>query len=172
MNRRGYTIIELLVVISMMGILFGYASWSITNMLPKWRLQGAADEVVQQFQQARAEAVRRNKPVVVEFTSIGSSTSSAVRLLEDGNNDYVGDTLIMQRLIPDAHTNAYIKLAQDGAGNLTTVAIGSDGTIKSINGAGRGTMPITITLDSVVSTTPDTYRVIVDRSGAARVKSP
>lgn len=170
LSRGGFSLIELLVIIGIMGVVFSYAAWSITGYLPKWRLQGAAGEIVQRFQQARAESVKRNLPVIVKLNNIGSSSSSSVQLLVDNDRDYVGDTLILQRVIPDLYNDAYIIQAADGSSAVTTVAMGPDGTIKSINGAGKGTMPVTITLDSVVSTTPETYQVIVDRSGAARVK--
>jgi len=167
--------IEMLVVIAVLGILAGLAIWSMVGILPKWRLEGAANEVVTQFQFARSSAVRANKTAIVQFVSVGSSTSSGIRVWIDEDMDSVasgGDTMLNDIVIPSKHKQAYVQTATDGGGgSLANVAISSAGAIKSINGgAGSGAMPLLIKATSLASTTPSTYTVRVSRSGVAKIE--
>lgn len=171
-GRGGFHLIELLVTISILGIMLAYAAWSITGSLPRWRLEGAANEIVMRFQQARAEAVRRNGVMVVALNNVGSTSSSSISVTEDTDGDYIGDTVLTTTIIPQSYTRAYISAAADGGGAVTMVAIGSDGTIRSVNAGGKGTMPVVITMDSQDTTDPDTYLVEIQRTGVARVKKP
>lgn len=173
-SRRGFTLIELLVVIAMLGVMFGMSTIYITGYLPKWRLQGAASDVVMRLSQARFAAVKENKAGMLQFVSAGNSTGSAVSVYVDENGDNAvdaGDTLKYTVIIPDSFTKAYITGIVDGGGTaITEIVIGADGTIKYINGGtSSGVMPITVTLTSTVTTTPANYTVTIERSGVAIV---
>lgn len=172
--KGGFTIIELIVTVAIMSILAGVAVSSFSGLRPHWRLQGAANAIGHMFGQARFEAVKKNRPVLVQLSGAGS-TSSSIALYRDNNrNDIAGDAgddLISQVTIEQMYSQAYMASYQDCDGVASLISFGSDGTIKAINAAGRGTMPIVITMDSLVSTTPDTYQVVIQRSGIARVES-
>ncbi len=66
---RGFSLIELLVVIGMLGILSAIALPLISSTIPNYQLRAASREIVIDFKRARAEAVKRNRPVLIEFTS-------------------------------------------------------------------------------------------------------
>lgn len=61
--RRGFTMIEMLIVLVLAGALLALAAPSFINTLAKNRLEGVANELVTDVQFARSEAVARNAEV-------------------------------------------------------------------------------------------------------------
>ena len=72
MNRpqsAGFTLIELMIVITITAILTALAVPSFSVTLDNQRISGAAEAVLSDLRWARAEAIKRNKKVRVTFTS-------------------------------------------------------------------------------------------------------
>jgi len=72
MNRSqsaGFTLIELMIVITITAILTALAVPSFSVTLDNQRISGAAEAVLSDLRWARAEAIKRNKKVRVTFTS-------------------------------------------------------------------------------------------------------
>lgn len=76
---RGFTLVELMVVVAVMAILAAIAAPSMTGLINANRLSGQAGELTSTMQLARSEAVRRNARVRVCPTdgSITATTSCA-----------------------------------------------------------------------------------------------
>ncbi|VAX25889.1 hypothetical protein MNBD_NITROSPINAE02-429 [hydrothermal vent metagenome] len=175
LNRKsGFTLIEMLVTVGILSILTGLAVSSWSGLLPRWRLEGAANSVGHIIGLARFEAVRKNRPVLVQLTAIGTAASS-ISLYRDNNRNNIagdaGDDLFKQIMISQQFSLAFISTAADCVENVTLISFGSDGSIKGVNATGRGTMPVIVTLDSQTSTTPDSYQIVVERSGIARIET-
>lgn len=66
-QRRGFTLVELLVVIALVAIILALVAPSFTSTLARKRLEGVASELATDIQYARSEAVQRNVPVGVVF---------------------------------------------------------------------------------------------------------
>ena len=66
-RHRGFTLIELMVVVALGAILLMLAAPSFTNFLAKRRVEGVASELATDLQYARSEAVQRNAVVRVIF---------------------------------------------------------------------------------------------------------
>ncbi|MDP1708618.1 MAG: GspH/FimT family pseudopilin [Gammaproteobacteria bacterium] len=67
--HAGFSLIELMVTIAVLAVLLGIAIPSFQSMLEKQRLVGAAEQLYEDLQYARTEAIKRNANVFVSFTT-------------------------------------------------------------------------------------------------------
>lgn len=172
----GFTMIELMVVIGILGVLAGVAVTSLITNLPHMRLKGATNDVVQKFQKARFASVKRHLPVIVTLSGANDNAGSAITIFIDEDRSKTvngGDTQIDSATIPDKFALAYMVSFNQcaTASDPMTVTFNSKGYIEDINGGGKGTMPVVVTLTSQAPTTPANYAVVVERSGIARLIS-
>jgi len=75
-NANGFSLIELLVAISILGVLSALAAPSFTDMLARYRNNSVADEVVNVISSARMEAIRRGGDVVIQKKTSGANSCS------------------------------------------------------------------------------------------------
>lgn len=73
LSLRGFTLIELMVAIAILGILVTMAAPSFNSFIDKYRVKRAADTVSAFLVNAKSEAVKRNRPVRVVITGGGST---------------------------------------------------------------------------------------------------
>lgn len=66
-NKLGFTLIEVIVVMALMGILAAIAIPSIISKAPDYKLKGAARDVYSTLQKARTLAVKNNNYAAVIF---------------------------------------------------------------------------------------------------------
>lgn len=77
MNRReqsGVTLIELMTVVSIVGILLGIGVPSLTTFIVKNRLVTSGNDLISALSYARTEAIKRGKPVSLCKRRVGEST--------------------------------------------------------------------------------------------------
>ena len=67
----GFTLIELMVVLAILGIVALIAAPSFNAFLARSKLRGAAHETLADLQYARSESVQKNQVFRVEFSSTG-----------------------------------------------------------------------------------------------------
>jgi type II secretion system protein H len=78
----GFTLIELMVVIAVLGIVGMLAAPSFSDAFARNHLRGTAGEAYADLQYARAEAVQRNAAVAVAFSATGYQVTLAGQTLK------------------------------------------------------------------------------------------
>lgn len=66
-SERGFTLMELMVTIAVLAILVAIAAPSFNDFFDKYRVRGAANDVISVVSQARAEASKSGRAVEVDF---------------------------------------------------------------------------------------------------------
>ena len=141
-NKTGFTLIELMIVVAILGIISAIAAPSFMNYMAQRRLNGAARMVMSDLMNARMLAVTLNRNVQVTFpTSAGASYTY------------------------DATVTAVTRNVQTGFGYHDVTVSGNNNPVFAPTGRLSGVTACTITLASAALTQQKTVSV----SSAGRV---
>lgn len=145
---EGFTLVELMVTLSVIAILAVVAVPSMGWMANASRLSGSADDMVTLLQMARSEAVRRNAQVQVCASSNGTSCSGATtwtRVIAHGRD--LAASGAPDEVLRDATLPAKVQIAGPAAG----IVFRPSGVIDA---------ETTITICVPTSTPPENQRVL------------
>jgi type IV fimbrial biogenesis protein FimT len=81
-SYRGFTLIELIVAMAVLGILAAVAAPAIGEYLATQRLKGAAEELQTDLQFARMESVQRNSAITVSLSSTGYTIAQGANTIK------------------------------------------------------------------------------------------
>ena len=141
-TSSGFTLLELMVTLAIMGIVAGIAAPNFLSYIPKSRLNGAASMIMTDMMLARMKAINRNTRFQIYF-----SGDHEYKICDDADGDGTvtdceGDALIKDiqetyGAVTFTSTNNPIFLPRGTASNLATVTIS--------NAAGSKTLTVAIT---------------------------
>ena len=86
MNQKGFTLIDLMIVIAVLGILAMLAQPQFSSMISESKLNGAANEVVSAFEYAKSLAMTHQKPFDVKVFVASEKNQFTVRDVGYANN--------------------------------------------------------------------------------------
>ncbi len=122
-KEHGMTVMELVITMSMIGILAVIAAPTVSHWVPNYRVKEAARELVSNLHKARTEAVRQSSDVIITFspqayTPNGGAGSYQVALDNNPRNGAFdeGEMILIDRTMP---RNVSLYFA-DFAGGTTT----------------------------------------------------
>ncbi len=118
MRPNGFTLIELMVTVSVIAILAVVAAPSFNQMYDRYRLKGVVDVLYGDLQFARAEAVRRNDNVFFSFTT-GANWCYGLNPTSTCNCATVGSCTI-KTVSSSAFPGVTLNSAAFGAGTSTS----------------------------------------------------
>lgn len=141
MKNSGITLIELIVVISIIGILVVALGFSFQGWVGGYRIEVQTKEMYADLMNARARAMQRNRAHFADFPS-----ATSYRIREDTNEDNNPDSLAGDTILPTFPKTVGYSLSVSLAGVGTTITFDSRG-IVSPNGNISFTSPSGVTPD-------------------------
>jgi len=72
-SEKGFTLIEVMVTIAILGILIATASPGISSLLPNYRLKSATQDLFTNMQSAKMQAIKANSNYTITFDAINDS---------------------------------------------------------------------------------------------------
>ncbi|MDZ7703900.1 MAG: GspH/FimT family pseudopilin [Trueperaceae bacterium] len=157
-KQHGFSILELISVITIIGILVAIAAPRLSSV-PAANLY--ASSVASQFQQARFEAIKRNRPVAVVWDS---AQQAVITRANQNSNDIDCAPGSVDEVIVTTRTNEYgaLSVAPDGFG-------GSDGIVWLPTGLSQNCNGGMSTGSLVITGRNASYKVLV--SGSSRIRT-
>jgi type IV fimbrial biogenesis protein FimT len=105
--RRGFTTLELLVVISILLIMAAIALPNLSGWARNQRLKGVARDLMSHFQFARLEAIKRSTTIALAFNPGAGEVGNYTVFVDDGG----GDETLAGNLIQDNEAEATLRRA-------------------------------------------------------------
>ena len=126
-NESGFTLMELILVLVVMGIVAAIAIPAFMGLLPAMRLNGAARQVMGDLMNARMEAVKQNNQFKIFVLN-----NHEYLILDDNDNDGIDDGGTETSRTVDIQSN-YSDVTINYTGSAPTVTFGPKGTAPDLD---------------------------------------
>lgn len=127
-SRRGLTLIEILLVMTVMGILMAMVAPRFGNMRVRWQVEAAGQQLVRDLNRARTEAIKRN-----DMVWLAKKSATAYNIRNIGDRTVPGGVQISAG--PDTVKFAAFGPAITGPADYTLTLEGVVRTVK-VNSSG------------------------------------
>lgn len=135
-KEKGFSLVELLITVALIGIVGAIAIPSIMQQLPKFNMRGASRDITAKLMMARLRAIQENRQYGVSFTSGAIDSFSVVKCADN----------------PCTTTSSWSEVVArgEGAANINVTAEGclggriefkSNGTVSAANNGNITTCP-------------------------------
>lgn len=169
----GFTMVELIVTIAVMGIMFGIAVPNYMDWRKNMLLNSAAQDVYSLFQRAKLEAAKRNNYCTIAF---GRNISGQVRDIAayiDNDKDLVWDA--GEEVVYTIMLSSYSGVSFDttkGGGDGLTFTNPADAIAFASNGLPRTNIPGSLAMGSVFLVNDKGRELSVVVSSAGNIRIP
>ena len=166
-SERGFTSIELMVVVAIMAILAGLAAPSFKPLIERWRVRQASEALQSTLYAARSEAIKRGGLVAIQKNATGTESCP----LAAGNNDWDCGWFVFVDANDDGAFNTNEEILQQIA-PVKNVKIDASGSILRIDRYGSsGTSALSFSLypSDSDNTSPSARKLCVPPVGRIKV---
>jgi len=136
-SNKGFTLVELLIAIVIIGILAAIGVPSFQALMDKKRLQGAVDNVLADLRYVQSESVKQNRDISVTFTEGSSWAYSFSPVLSVGvtasGGNYRGTSMVVSAT--DKVITFEAKRSTISQGDTTKTAIGASLKVVELTSA-------------------------------------
>ena len=139
-KSSGFSFIEVMTVIAIIGIVAGIVLPNVVGWLPKYRLRSGAEEIQSTLQLARLSAIKQNTDATVTFDTSNQTFEASI------SGQTIKSGKMPSGIIIESVTSPGSQVEFDSRG----LANGSTGNIQVKNDQG-GTMTITVNIVGMAS---------------------
>ena len=146
MRQRGFSIVELMIAITVLALILALGLPNLVDMVRSTQVRGLAESLQSGLQRARAEAIKRNRPVSLWLVTPAVGTPGASCALSSASGSWVialDNPAGKCNVAPSDTTDPRIVQMVGGTGNDITVAAlttgGSAATSVTFNSYGQPT---------------------------------
>jgi len=159
-NSRGFTILELVMVVAVLGIIAASAIPAMNNAVERNKVFTTSELVAAQFREARLAAITRNAPIRLRFNCAGGRAVRMLVVTGDPAIDNASDRCDITQ--PTDGSPVYVPENVTLRASSPQVEIDGRGFVTSIG----GTMPLFLSVNN------GSHTRIVSITGTGRVRTP